>query len=163
MEPVDRASRDSGLGIAGAPGSVALVLPSHAPTPAATPMDFAQALLWQRVPMEPSGGVAKRWSLGRLSPSPRVPPLRQPPTARLLVPWIPYRPVWGFHGGSLTLRIQARMCIKSLGQGLASRRRALVPPWSSWSWSIRTRRENSWPRSLIWMTGPGRTRSASTS
>jgi hypothetical protein len=56
MEPVGRASRDGGLGAAGAPGSVALVLPSHAPTPTATPMDFAQALQRQRAPMETSGG-----------------------------------------------------------------------------------------------------------
>jgi hypothetical protein len=53
---VDRASQDGGLGAVGARGSIAPVLPSHAPTPAATLMDFAQALLRQRAPMEPSGG-----------------------------------------------------------------------------------------------------------
>jgi hypothetical protein len=90
-EPVGRASQDGGLGAAGAPGVIALVRPSHTPTPATTPMDFTQALLWQRAPMEPLGGAAKRRSLGRLSSCLQVPSLWQPQATRLLLPWIPQR------------------------------------------------------------------------
>jgi hypothetical protein len=74
MEPVGRASRGVGPGAAGALGSVAPVILSHAPAPAVAPTDFVQKLLRQRASMEPPGGAAKRWFPGRLPLCPQVPP-----------------------------------------------------------------------------------------
>jgi hypothetical protein len=65
---VGMVSRDSGLRATGASDSTALALPTNAPTSTAAPTDFVQVLLWQRVPMGPPGGAAKRGSRDRLLP-----------------------------------------------------------------------------------------------
>jgi hypothetical protein len=61
-------SWDSGLRATGALDSTAPVLPTHAPTSAIAPTDFARLSLWQRAPMGSSGGGGKRGFQGRLLP-----------------------------------------------------------------------------------------------
>jgi hypothetical protein len=76
MEPVGMASRDGGLRATDALDSVAPTLPTHAPAPAAAPMEFVQVLLQQSVLMGPPGGVAKRGPWARLPLRPWEPLLR---------------------------------------------------------------------------------------
>jgi hypothetical protein len=53
---VGTVSQSVGPGAASALGSIASVIPTYAPAPAATPMDIVPTLFCQRAPMEPSGG-----------------------------------------------------------------------------------------------------------